>query len=607
MDANSGALDVRNIETINIRTTTASTYNAALTTGATEIWSANSAAATTVQNIGNLLTVGVRGNSTLGLTHTFQFADTLIPNAATAGTLNIGLDGADFATLAVGTQTAGGNEFTTLAFNGVAGASRIRTSITDSNAAAVNATTTLTATGAGSIRMDEFAQSVTVRTVNFAENSGGVRVNLTGNTGAVTYTGSSGNDRLNMGASLDVADTIAGGNGTDTIAISSEATLTAAAGARVTAFETLEITDSAAGAAYTVSRIAGLTGVQLSGNATAAIVTANQTLAQSTSVTADLANAVTLGFSDAGVGGTDAHTVTLGTATVADIDLAGALIATNVDTLNIVSQGSPGVAANENSIASLAGNTDLNVVNITGDTALEITATGAIAADTINASTFTGALQLFGAANTAAAAITGGTGADILVGGTGVGDVISGGAGGDILVGGTGADTLIGGLGNDYIIGDAAATHTAVGTFALTYAAAAAADGAANAAADRIVFNTALNAATNLDIVNIFTTAADVIVIDDAIFVGVGTGTGSATAGGTALGARYGEGATVAAAVTASGLTSGAAILAVDNGADIDLYYMADVTAAAGTSVQFAKLLGINVAAGLAGTDIVIV
>ncbi|MBP1856739.1 M10 family metallopeptidase [Rhizobium herbae] len=128
---------------------------------------------------------------------------------------------------------------------------------------------------------------------------------------------------------------------------------------------------------------------------------------------------------------------------------------------------------------------------------------------------------------------------DDLVYGNSSANIVNGGAGNDILKGYAGNDTLTGGAGND-----------------------------------QFNFNTALNAATNLDIITDFNVAADTILLDNAIFTAIG-----------ALGTL----AAAAFRANTTGLAGDATdriIYETDTG---DLLYDSDGTGA-GAGVQFARL-----------------
>ena len=101
-------------------------------------------------------------------------------------------------------------------------------------------------------------------------------------------------------------------------------------------------------------------------------------------------------------------------------------------------------------------------------------------------------------------ALTGNGGADTLLGQDG-NDTLNGGLGNDFLDGGSGNDTLFGGAGNDRLIG-----------------------GAGN---DFFVFNTALNASTNRDIITDFNHVADTFKLENAIFTKLGAGVHALNAG----------------------------------------------------------------------------
>jgi serralysin len=88
--------------------------------------------------------------------------------------------------------------------------------------------------------------------------------------------------------------------------------------------------------------------------------------------------------------------------------------------------------------------------------------------------------------------------------GNSLANVITGNAGINTLNGGSNNDTLNGGLGNDTLIG--------------------------GSGSDKFLFNSALNATTNLDTITDFNVAADTIQLDDAIFTGLAVGTLTAAA-----------------------------------------------------------------------------
>jgi Ca2+-binding RTX toxin-like protein len=123
---------------------------------------------------------------------------------------------------------------------------------------------------------------------------------------------------------------------------------------------------------------------------------------------------------------------------------------------------------------------------------------------------------------------------------------LSGGAGADTLDGGAGDDTLVGNAGNDLLIG--------------------------GSGGDQFLFNTALGS-SNIDTISDYSSADDTILLDDAIFAGIG-------AAGTGLAA---DAFTIGAAATTS---THRIIYNSDTGA---LFYDADGSGA-GTAIQWATL-----------------
>jgi Ca2+-binding RTX toxin-like protein len=107
---------------------------------------------------------------------------------------------------------------------------------------------------------------------------------------------------------------------------------------------------------------------------------------------------------------------------------------------------------------------------------------------------FAGDDNIFGS-DAGADNLRGFTGADYLDGGGGA-DTLRGEGGGDLLNGGPGNDVLIGGAGNDNLFG--------------------------GSGADRFVFDTKLNAKTNVDVIADFSPSEDIIALDHRFFHGIG-------------------------------------------------------------------------------------
>jgi Ca2+-binding RTX toxin-like protein len=161
-------------------------------------------------------------------------------------------------------------------------------------------------------------------------------------------------------------------------------------------------------------------------------------------------------------------------------------------------------AAGADRMSGGAGN-DSYIVDNVGDRTIESSSTGGT--DQVRASisftlgtdlenlTLTGTAAINGAGNALANTITGNAAANLL----------SGGGGDDVLRGLVGADRLNGGTGNDILVG--------------------------GRGVDLFLFNTALNASTNVDRITDFSRADDTIQLDNDVFTAAGAvGTLSAAA-----------------------------------------------------------------------------
>jgi serralysin len=238
--------------------------------------------------------------------------------------------------------------------------------------------------------------------------------------------------------------------------------------------------------------------------------------------------------------------------------------------------------------------------------------------------------------------LTGSAGSDVVNGYTGH-DSISGGAGNDVLRGLAGSDTVIGGAGDDILSGGIGidtvsyrgATSGITVSLAVTGAQATGGAGSdtlsgfeqltggrfsdsltgnnsANAlkgmlgadtlagrggddvltgagGADKFLFNTALNAASNVDMITDFNSVADAIRLDEDIFTGLPTG--------ALLGARFHAAPGAAAAHDLNDRI-------IYNSTGGQLYFDADGSAGGAAPVQFAILSG---APGITAADFFVV
>lgn len=323
------------------------------------------------------------------------------------------------------TNTFAGNTVTSLALalNGVAstgadatialtGTALTSLAITTSTAASqVTLTNTgaalTTVTVAGDKALELGSALTTITTINASTSTGGVDIDAIG-ASKLAFTGGTGNDRINMGATLAANDVIVGGTGTDTLAIDDADTLTALLAVGVSGFEILEASaaDATAFDVDTIITNNTLTGILVSssgGNAT--VNNINSGAINNISFTGDAPTTVVLtgkGFLSGGT--TDAATVILNNS-VADnadgVDIATSLTFTQVDklTVNATSDDTTAARAILNSVAALTA-TDLDNLVITGNAAVSITTAATTAAvQEVDASGSTGAVTFIGTAS----------------------------------------------------------------------------------------------------------------------------------------------------------------------------------------------------------------
>jgi len=441
------AFTLSNIERLlvsNFETSTdTDTLDLSSSTGLTTVGlSASSATGDTLfSNTRNIVGAVMAGGGDLTIT----YASTLL--TGTTDAVNLKLSGA-------GTATATPAAFETWngASTGVAETLNISTD-TASNWLSISANNdhkTITVSGDKNLSITNTLDT-TVTKVDASAFTGNLTVTL--GVSKINLTGGSGNDTINLAATLTVDDTIDGGAGSDTVSLTDPTTLTGTTGARLTNFETLS-TATGSATAYSASAIAGITKVVAAHNTDDTVSFSGLSPSTALQITSALAGSNDNVSASLSTNTTsDSISVTIGatTATSGTGSAAGTVTLDNYETVNINSTG--GTTAAVNSIAALASSSVTKIV-VTGDRALTISSyTGSgTGLKTLDGSAMTGALISSVTLPGSGITVTGGAGNDTLTGGTG-NDSLSGGAGADSITSANGVDTISGGDGNDTIQG----------------------------------------------------------------------------------------------------------------------------------------------------------
>lgn len=514
-----GGVTTNGVEKIQIQTvqTGASSYDALLSTGLTEVTAIGSSQALTVSNLASIPVLNVSQNNagvTLGYRST---AVTL----GTSDSQTINLNGN--ASSSALTITSNGIENVTINSTGAAsGATARQVTLADSSLQklTVNASAALTATatlsGATSSakngEVDASASTANVAlTITAGTNastsvtggSGNDTFALTPGSGNYSVTGGAGNDTVRIdGSTLTNKTIIAGGEGIDTLQLTVAANIGSVAnGVGISGIETVtgfRSLAAAAGAAVTSLVVAqDMSNLPATSQPTTVGVTAWSESSDTASTPANGVNftnltAATTDLSLSGISFTNAaaaaanvaHTagftataalqtnttndslnVNLGTATAKATsttvtNTGGGATAINlnvtVDNYENVTINSNGLAGDTNTIASLAAS-ELKVLTIgAGAAALTVSASGAALSNltTINASAATTDTNLNGLTMGTARGVTvTGGSGNDSYKGTSTSDNIDGGTGNDSIVGSGGNDVLTGAAGNDTLTG----------------------------------------------------------------------------------------------------------------------------------------------------------
>lgn len=404
---------MENVEVLNLRGTTVTNLNTASVAGLEQVNLVNVTAG--ANSIG-----GGTGTTTLTLGADQEFGlNGVTQTGATFTTVNFGA-----AASSATANLSNGSSVRTLELNGAA----IETLNVSSGGSRANTINALTSTGNETAVNLSGSQMLTIAgalaasatTINAAESTGGVDV-LAGS-GAVTFTGGTGDDTIRFGAGeFTNADSVDGGEGTDTLVLNDTA-FAAADYVRINAASNIEALGLATTGATVnadsvdVSNFSVLNAGTTTFNGTSdadSIYVENDAGVTAVNINTKVGQNVVNVELDNGSSPAAAQTVTT-------------LAVTGASTVNLESDG--GAA---NVIGTLTTDDNTKFV-ITGDQ--DLTITNAIAATStgheIDASGFTGDLSVQGSAQI---------------------DVITGGSGADTIVGSQGADEITLGAGNDTV------------------------------------------------------------------------------------------------------------------------------------------------------------
>jgi hypothetical protein len=501
---------ITGIENVTFTALGAGTVDFVNTTGVTSITNNGSTANLTVDNVAAIAPITI--------TNTASDTTVVFKTAAASGTadaVTINLNDMTAGTVTIGSEADADGSIETINF--VATGTNLTTDFVGGTTA-----TTVTATGAGTLDLNANAEFVLVTTVDASAMTGdfdltlGARaansttkdLSITTGSGAddisivamldaqvdnITIDLGAGDDRLVLDANSDTGNSIAGGDGTDTLML--DIAMDATSAAYVSGFEVLEfnmgatvsqnmsvadgmneisIFDSgAAGNDLTISNAAD--GLVINLNGAALATTATGVAASKIDI-----DTITVGLKTDTA--TDDLTVNLN-ATAGDVNVDDFKPSASYETVTISSSGT-----SENVVQTVS--TGLNNIVLTGGTALELTTTGSLTG-VVDATAMTGIFTT--TTSTTAITVSSGSGADSLTtGAVGASTVqtINGGAGNDTITAGSvilaadlyfngeaGSDTLVataavgatskiaetfanGGAGVDFITLDATATDS---------------------------------------------------------------------------------------------------------------------------------------------------
>lgn len=413
--------NVTSVERVFSQLATGGAIDVSGNSGVQQAWLAKNSAGTTTVTLNKAQVGGVQG--TAGTTATFTFKDA---TAATGDAATIALDGASLSA-AIDVNAI---ETLTVAATG-------KNSLTSVSADSVSK---LVITGAGSLAAGVLGGGGTFKTVDASANTGGVSFEVADAVQDYAITGGAGDDEVTFTdvTKLTKADKIDLGAGVNTLASKGDLDLSTETKAGilggVTNVQTLKVIGGTAAVALSVNgnfvsqtsfvadeNDANVQLTNIANNANLSFLDGDFTVTSNVGLKL---GATTLNVALKGDASDEANVIGGGTAVDGD-----GLVVTGSSTINVSSAGEAGVVAN---VLDLKAADNQSVV-VTGakDLTLSTTAATGTTGFSINASEFTGKLN-----------VTGTAAADVIVGGSGD-DVIAGGAGADTMTGGAGKDKFV--------------------------------------------------------------------------------------------------------------------------------------------------------------------
>lgn len=420
-------LSITNIENVTITDADAGTeiLNFVNVTGMTSLTSIASQAAVSITNIAAIPALKLQSQA---VDVDIDFTNTVVSGTADSMTLTVSGN-------TDGDVTIEGMETINIVSEGSA-------NTLDINDGAGTGLATVNVSGSSNLTLnDTTALEAEVVTVNASTATGNVSINAA--TAAVhTLTGGSGNDTFILGATYiggatgATRDTIAGGDGTDELNITSARLVAGTANqANITSIERIELSDALSGT-VNLTNFGSVSELQLTAGGAAAAGSITAATGTTLDIDADLGDEA-YAFIVTGINTDDTMTLDLAT----NVDFLGTTGAidtfTGIETLTI-SGSTTGTHSFADGIA-LSATAAAEKIVITGGAA--ITFGAASTADEVDASAVTGIVTTTGGFS-GAVNLKGGNKADVL-NGSGSSDIITGNDGADDITGGLGADTII--------------------------------------------------------------------------------------------------------------------------------------------------------------------